>query len=127
MHRLPDKLFAVLLSVMLGLIPLQGAMGGFTSTLEQKGGEHQHQIDGHHSADVILMNDHAANPGCDNYNADAGCNGNNCSFGHCVSCLLALLPDFFFPTLQTATSKVIQTDSDLLNQTVSSLFRPPRA
>ncbi|MEW8052700.1 MAG: hypothetical protein AB2809_20255 [Candidatus Thiodiazotropha sp.] len=127
MHRLSRKLFAVLLSLLLGLIPLQGAMGGFISPLKQKGGEHQYQIEAHHEAGMIMMNDHAAELNCGQHSTDAGYDGNSCSFGHCVSCLLALLPDFFFPTLHTAVSIVIQTDSDLLNQTVSSLFRPPRA
>ena len=127
MRRLPHKLLTVLLSLLLGLIPLQGVTGGFTPPLKQKGEENHYQMEAHHDVGVVLINDQAAELGCENCNPDTVCNGNNCSFGHCVSCLLALVPDFFFPTLQTTASIVIQTDSDLLSQAISSHFRPPRA
>ena len=127
MRRFPEKLLAALLSVVLGLIPLQGAMAGFTSSLEQKSEVHQHQMGNHHNGGQVVTTEHGAMMDCENCNADTGCSGGSCSSGHCVSCLLGLLPDFSFSTLQITFTAVMQTHSDLVNQSISSLFRPPRA
>ena len=127
MRRLPEKLLAVVLSVILGLMPLQGAMAGFTTPIKQMGEVHHHQMGNHHDGSQVLDAGHSAMMGCENCNTDAGCSGDNCSSGHCVSCLLALLTDFSFSVHQTIASVVMQTHNDLVKQSISSLFRPPRA
>ena len=127
MRQLPKKLLAVLLSVLLGLIPLQGALAGFTSPVEQKEEGQHHLPQAHHSSDMVSMHDHAAEMDCENCNSDSGCNGNDCSSEHCVCCFLVLLPYFFFPENLTLASVVIQADSDLVRFSSTALFRPPKA
>lgn len=127
MCRLPDKLIAVLLSVVLGLIPLRGAVAGVTSTVNQTNEQHLHQMNVNHSSDVVLMDDHATTMGCEICNAHSLCSGSNCVSGHCVSCLLALLPDTLIPRHQISAIIIIQPDIDWGRQPTSSLFRPPRA
>ena len=125
MHRFSEKLLAVLLSVLLGLIPLQGAMAGVYS--QQDEDVHQHMMDSNHSNSMVIMEDHTVRMDCDECNTTILCNGNSCSSGHCISCILALLPEILIPTLQTSASIIIQSHTDLVHQPASSLFRPPRA
>lgn len=126
MHRIPGQLLAVLLSVMLGLIPLQGAIAGLSSSLEQTSKAHQHQMGNYHDVSQVSAADLGAMMDCENCNSDSGCSGDSCSSGHCVSCLLALLTEFSFSLRPNTASVVMQTHSALVNQRISSLFRPPR-
>lgn len=125
MHQLREKLLAVLLSVLLGLIPLQGAMAGVYS--QQDDDVHQHLMDSNHANNMVLMDDQAAQMDCDECNTITFCSGNSCSSGHCISCILALLPEILIPTHQTSVSIAIQSHTDLMHQPASSHFRPPRA
>ncbi|MES9861525.1 MAG: hypothetical protein ABW157_12415 [Candidatus Thiodiazotropha sp. LLP2] len=125
MYRLPKKLLAVLLSVLLGLIPMQGAVAGVD--YQQDGDVHQHLMDSNHSNIMVLMEDHAAMMDCDKCNTTILCGGNSCSSGHCISCILALLPEILIPTLQISVSIVTQSNTGLMHQPPSSHFRPPRA
>lgn len=125
MYRLPEKLLAVLLSVLLGLIPLQGAMAGVYSQKDDV--VHQHHMDANHSDIMVMMHDSATMMDCDECNTATLCGGNSCSSGHCISCILALLPQILIPTLQTSTSIVAQLHFEFMRQPASSLFRPPRA
>jgi hypothetical protein len=127
MCRFSEKLLAILLSVLLGLIPLQGAMAGLASLLEQTSEVQQHQMGSHHDTGQGSTVDHGAMMDCENCNTHTESCGDKCSSGHCVSCLLALPAGFSFSVHHTSTSLVMQTHCLLVKQRISSLFRPPRA
>ncbi|MBL3591192.1 MAG: hypothetical protein JMN24_15585 [gamma proteobacterium endosymbiont of Lamellibrachia anaximandri] len=122
MPRLSDKLLAVLLTLLLGLSPLQGAMAGFAASPDREGSVHQ-MSDMHDSGMVM---DQAAHD-CKQCSADDGCGGHSCSSGQCASCALALLPVFLLPTHLAATPVLPRADKGFVSQLSSSLFRPPRA
>jgi hypothetical protein len=124
MRKLHDRLLAILLSAILGLIPLQGAVAG-VYMLQDMAGE-AHPMNGHHDAARVSTAEHHTGMNCDACNLDSGCNGDNCSSGHCLTCLLALPGDFSFVIERTTPSPTVQSDNDLVKRHLSSLFRPPR-
>ena len=123
MYRLSEKLLAILLTLLLGLSPFQGAMAGFAASSDQEGGVHQMSDT---QGDMVMDIDPATHD-CEQCNADDGCNGHSCSSGHCASCVLAVLPVFSHPTNLSATPGLLRADDDFVSQLSSSLFRPPRA
>ena len=125
MRRVSEKLLAVLLTLLLGLSPLQSAMAGFASSLDQEGGVHQ--MANSHDGGMVMAADHVAAHDCEQCNADAGCNGHNCSSGQCASCALALLQVFSHPQNLIAVSVPLRADDGFVSQLSSYLFRPPRA
>jgi hypothetical protein len=123
MRQVSEKLLAVLLTLLLGLSPLQGVMTGFATSSDQE--KRVHQLADMHS-DKVMDTDHAT-PDCEQCNVDDGCTGLNCSSGQCASCVLAVLPDSSHPMDLTTTSGFIRTDGGFISQLSSSLFRPPKA
>lgn len=125
MRQSPNKLLAILLALLVGLIPFQSAMAGFADSFGQGDGIHQ-MADRHDGSQA--MADHVMAQDCEHCKTDAGCsNGHGCSSGHCVSCVLGLLPVLSVPTHQSAASVQFRTDDGFVRQLSSSLFRPPRA
>ena len=126
MRQSSKKLLAILLALLVGLIPLQSAMAGFADSFGQGDGVHQ-MVDTHDGSQA--MADHVMAQDCEHCKVDAGCsNGQHgCSSGHCVSCVLGLLPVLSFPTHQSAASVRFRTADGFVRQLSSFLFRPPRA
>ncbi|WP_295298584.1 hypothetical protein [Thiolapillus sp.] len=125
MRILQQKIIAVLLSLLLGLLPLQGAFAAET-------GGHQHGALSDISmtlvnADHDRMSDMAQD--CDQCEQDSCCSGSSCSVDHCVSCTLAavLLPDTSLALPSVAAIRLAGLESQISNSTLFSLFRPPRA
>lgn len=123
MRQSPKKLLAILLALLVGLIPLQAAMAGFADSFGQGDGAHQ-MADRHDGSQA--MADPVMGQDCEHCKADTG-NGHSCSSGHCVSCVLGLLPSLSFSTHQSATSVQFRTVDGFVRRLSSSLFRPPRA
>ncbi len=123
MDRLSEKLLAILLTLLLGLSPLQSAMAGFAVSSDQEGGVHQISVI---QGDMVMNIDHATYD-CEQCNADDGCNGHSCSSGQCASCVLAVLPIGSHPINFKATSKLLQKGDYFVSQLSSSLFRPPKS
>ena len=125
MRQSSKKLLAILLALLVGLIPLQSAMAGFADSFGLGDGVHQ-MADRHDGSQVLV--DHVMAQDCEHCKVDAGCsNGQGCSSGHCVSCVLGLFPVLSFPTQQSAASVQFRTDDGFVRQLSSFLFRPPRA
>lgn len=122
MRRMPEKLLAVLLTLMLGLSPLQGVMAGSASSLDQEKGVHQMSTQG----EMVMNIDHGSHS-CEQCHAGDGCNGHSCSSGQCASCALALLPSFSLPVNLTVVTLLLRSDQSSVSQYTSFLFRPPRA
>ena len=122
MHRLSERVLAILLTLLLGLSPLQGAESGFALSANQDGSVHQ-MADGH---DDCMDSDRTAAQDCGQCNSEAGCNGHSCSSGQCASCALAVHQVFSYHTNPTITSGFPRADDGIVKQLSSSLFRPPR-
>jgi hypothetical protein len=123
MHRLSEKLLAILLTLLLVLSPLQGVMAGITASSDQEEGVHQ--MAGMHG-DMVMVTDHVTD-NCVQSDANDDCTGHTCSSCQCASCTLALLPIFSLPTNHTATPVLFRADDGFVSQRSSPLFRPPRS
>lgn len=121
MCRLSKKLLTVLLALLLGMSPLQGAIAGFASSFDQEGSVHQ-TADRHD-----IATDHAAAQDCEQCNTEAGCNGNSCSSDQCASCALVVFTVFSYHTNLTAMPGLSRAYDGFVSQHSSSLFRPPKA
>ena len=124
MHQSSKKLLAILLALLVGLIPLQSAMAGFADSFGQGDGVHQ-MTDRHDGSHAMV--DHVTGQDCEQCNIDAGCIGHSCSSGHCVSCVLGLIPVRSFPAHPFAESVQFGTDDSFVRQVFFFIFRPPRA
>ncbi|WP_457669100.1 hypothetical protein [Thiolapillus sp.] len=125
MRTLQQKIVAVLLSLLLGLLPLQGAFAAET-------GGHQHDALSDMSMDTVnadsdQMPDMAQD--CDQCEQDSCCSGSSCNVDHCVSCTLAavLLPDTSLALPSVVAVKLAGQASRFSDSALFSLFRPPRA
>jgi len=126
MHRLSDKLLAMLLALLLGLSPLQGAMAASFAASGQ--GMAMHQM-----ADVddgaVATSDMASHD-CDQCNSGKGCGSQGCSSGHCASCLSCTMApplSFSLPTHPATTVTLPLENRGIVSRLTFSLFRPPRA
>lgn len=114
------KIFAILLSLALALLPMQSAFAGVFSL---------DQDDGHASHTMTDMQQTMSIPDCDNHtdcSAGNACGtSDNCPSGHCVSSLVGILDD---ATVSQYTSNQIEQVSlnySVLPQYANSLYRPP--
>jgi hypothetical protein len=123
MHRLPEKLLIIMLTLLLGLAPLQGALAGIFISTDQHVGMQQ-MPDSH--ADAMVM-DHSTSHDCVQNMDDKRCSGHSCSSGHCASCALGLTASFAYTAIFSSAPKSNLTDERFVSQTSSLLFRPPRA
>jgi hypothetical protein len=122
MHRLSEKLLAILLTLLLVLSPLQGVMAGNTASSDQEEGVHQ--MAGMHG-DMVMVTDHVTD-NCVQCDANDDCTGHTCSSCQCASCTLALLSVSPLPANSAATPILFRADDGFVSQYSSSLFRPPR-
>ncbi len=123
MHRLSEKLLAILVMLLLGFSPLQGVMAGIATSLDRQAGVHQ--MDGMHG-DMVMAADQADHK-CAQCNTDECCAGHDCASGHCAYCVLALPTIYAYQTNSPVAHVLIRADDGFVNQTSAALFRPPRA
>ncbi|MEN8180883.1 MAG: hypothetical protein ABFS39_20020 [Pseudomonadota bacterium] len=123
MHRLSENLLVILLTLLLGFSPLQGAIAGVASS-DQEGGTHQ-MADMH--ASMAIASDHATAHDCEQCNTDECCTGHSCSSGQCASSVLVVLTVFSYHIDVDAMPGMFLPDTSFTSQSASSLYRPPRA
>ena len=122
MYALHRKFIGVLLSLMLGLLPLQGVFAGETS------------MPMHDSMLAASMNDTMSHEpasqmsaDCDQCEQDSCCSGSSCDIHHCASCVFAAVlteSSAMLPLL--AAVPLLAFDPRVGSFTLSSLYRPPR-
>lgn len=123
MQILSERLLVILLTLLLGLAPLQSALASFANSSDQEDGVHQ--MEGMPS-DMTGVTDHDTHD-CEQCNVGNECAGHDCSSSHCTSCVLALLPILSFQASHTTATVLFPSDDGIISQLSSSLFRPPRA
>ncbi len=122
MHTLHQKSVAILLSLLLGLLPLQGVFAAEASMNTQGS-----------VANVSDMADmgHEQMPetaqACDQCEQDGCCNGDSCGIEHCASCALAaVLMDSAMVLPMPVKTDLMGLAPQTTSSTPSFLYRPPR-
>lgn len=123
MQTRPNKLVALLLSLLLGLLPLQNLFASDTMPMA-------HEMTSSMEADSMAGHpmDELADSDCDDCDAQSCCEQSSCSLHHCASCALSAVipPDSLFLERSSGTTLVGLQQSLPANRR-SSLFRPPRS
>ena len=123
MFRYSEKLLVIFLALLLGLSPLQGALAGVVNSFEQKENAHQ-MSDTHCAASMDVGNVSHDGTQCSTQN---DCHEQDCSTGHCASCVMAVLPEVSRISRSGDASDFPSFQSQFINSGFTSPYRPPRA
>ena len=123
MRQISGTLLAVLITLLLGLSPLQETIAGVSDSFDQ-------QADARQIADAIdsgiaVSSDYAVTQNCGQCNVDDDCFSQSCPT-KCATCALALPPIASHLTDPVTTPGMLPTDEGVVKQLVPSLFRPPK-
>lgn len=123
MQSLYKKLLVTLLTLLLGLSPLQGVMAELTSLHPPMG--HAHQL-------VDMQGDKGiedSQPFQDSgqFDTDTDSKHTRCSSGHCAACALVLTQTPILSTIYTSKPLLLQVRGHFASLPAASLFRPPRS
>ena len=124
MRQFSGILLAVLITLLLGLSPLQGAIANFSGSLDQR--EDAHQIADAFDGGMAVSYDFAVIQDCEQSSVDGGCFSHSGSTGQCATCALALPPIALHPTISNITPGMLRADEDIVRQLGTSLYRPPK-
>ena len=124
MCALHKKIIAVLLSLLLGLLPLQGVFATDSSMMHFQDAmvDANVGVDMNHEqlSDMVLE--------CDQGEQDSCCSGSSCDVHHCASCVFAAVPTVSSLLLSLPfASHLAIFESRITSFTPASLYRPPRA
>ena len=124
MRKFFGILLAALITLMLGLSPLQGAIAGFSDSFDQRG-DARLIADAIDSGFTVSSND-AIFQNCEQCNVDNGCFNQNCPPGECATCALTIPPVASNLTNPVTTPRMLPADEGVVKQLATSLFRPPK-
>lgn len=128
MSRATNKLLAILLSLSLGMAPLQGAFAALAATVGQQGvaGETATMVGCEDRMGAAQQSPQAACPDCvSQHESNSG--GHCPSGGHCAGCLSAVLLNTLIPVdNHVAGSHWQAADVAVTSFSTSPLYRPPR-
>ena len=118
----PNSAVAILLSLLLVLIPMQGAVAGVLFS--------DQSVD--HSAHSSMdMDNKVALSCCDGHtdcSSNNPCNADECSSGHCATCVVAgILGYSKVPPIISNQKIYFLSNHSILSKSLSTLYRPPRA
>ncbi len=123
MHRLPEKLLAVLLSLLLGIAPLRGLQADPVPHKKQGEGKHhvamvQEGVTS--SSSVVTTLD------CEQSTDDNPCANQTCSGALCALCGLTVPSSLSLAINLSGTPDFIAYDNRFVSYLSNGLFRPPR-
>jgi hypothetical protein len=123
MRQISGTLLTVLITLLLGLSPLQGAISGVSDSFDQ-------QADARQIADAIdsgiaVSSDYAVIQNCGQCSVDDDCFSQSCPT-ECATCALALPPIASPLTNPVTTPRMLPADEGVVKQLATSLFRPPK-
>ncbi len=125
MSRSPNRLFSILLMLLLAFSPLQSVLAGvdFHRAMEKGMSGMTHAETG-----GMSMQDHQGmSPDCQHCDEQSGCNQHNCTHTHCASCVPGLL-SFIQQTVTIAGSDSYSVLEPVFSSRFTSHpFRPPKA
>ena len=121
MHRLANKLLMILLTLSLGLAPLQGTFASFSGGCDHDGDMHQ-SVD--NDANSMMLITDQMGQDCPHCDAVADCTGQCSSL---LNVFAALLPDASYFVKSAVVSIPPTTRDIVVSQIPSLLFRPPKS
>jgi len=122
MMKKTNSAVAILLSLLLVLMPMQGAVAGLLFS--------DQSVD--HSAHLSMdMDNEVAMSCCDDHtdcSINNSCNADKCSSGHCATCVVAgILCNSKVPPITSNQKVYFSSNYPILSKSLSILYRPPRA
>jgi hypothetical protein len=123
MHSRSKKLLVILLTLLLGLSPVQGAMAELTSLAQPMG--HAHQLVDTQDDNGIDDNQPFQESG--QFDTDTGSTNTSCLSGHCAACAMVLTQAPILSTIYTSKPLLLQVTGHFTSPPSASLFRPPRS
>lgn len=123
MHRLSKKLLAIMLAILLGFAPLQGAIAGYVAVDDQPGNVH-------HPVSLQANMGMPVNPSAQDHEqcgTDLASMNHCCSSGHCASCAVGITQVSILSTINISEPLPIQVDDRFVSQPSTALFRPPKS
>jgi len=124
MHRLSKKLLTIVLTLLLGLSPLQGTMAGFAPSPDQ--GWSMDEMTDRHDGGRVMAADNAVQD-CDRCPVADSNTAHACSSGQCcASCIMAVTQASSQLKNMAASPELFRALDGAANQLSSSFFRPPR-
>jgi hypothetical protein len=124
MRKISGTLLTVLITLLLGLSPLQGAIAGISDSFDQQADARQ--IADATDSGIAVSPDYAVTQNCEQCDVDNGCFSQSCPPGECATCALTLPPIASHLTDPIPTPGMLPTDEGVVKQLASSLFRPPK-
>ena len=124
MRQFSEILLAALITLLLGLSPLQGAIAGFSDSFNQQGDTRQ--ITDAFDSGFTVSSDYAIFQNCGQCNMDNGCFNQSCPPDECATCALTLPPTSSNLTDPITTPRMLPADEGVVKQLATSLFRPPK-
>lgn len=122
MRRYSEKLLPIVLTLLLGLSPLQSVMAGLDASLNQ--GAEVAQMAGMQGA--MDMKADGKGMDCEQCGHDNGCAGYDCSSGQCGFCAAAIPQNFFTSSTPSSTPHFGHVKDGFESRLTFSLFRPPK-
>lgn len=123
MRTLHRKFVAILLSLLLGLLPLQGVFAGEAPMNARGSVVNMSGMTGMDHEKMLQMAQT-----CDQCDQDSCCNGGSCSIDHCASCALSAVLTGSSMNLPLEVKTSLSGFASLSpSSTLSFLYRPPRA
>jgi hypothetical protein len=122
MPRNPNKLVALLLSLLLGLLPVQNLFASDSAPKAHERTAHMERaVDGQ-------QRDRAASITCNGCDSGTCCKQNSCAFHHCAFCALSAIIPRESLVLGLATGMPVPGLGQRLPTNIhSDFFRPPRS
>ena len=123
MCSLSEKLLTVILALLLGLSPLQGAVAAMQDSPAQDMGMHQ-MVEQPDEQNTVTL--HQMSHDCQQHKGDRGCTSHASSCNQCASCVVGLLPVTTSNVTPTVTTGLRPFNDGLSTPHAPSLYRPPR-
>ena len=117
MHRRKQAV-AILLSLLLVFLPMQGAIAAVLSSDQPV--EHS-MMDMDHETAMSCCDGH------EDCTANNTCSANDCTSGHCATCVAGILGDSKIHLNISKPVNYVSPNHSILSKSLSSLYRPPRA
>lgn len=121
MMRKPSQSAAILLSLLLVLLPMQGAFAGILSL------DHSDEAMSHSMMDMDHETSISCCDGHEDCTANNTCSANDCTSGHCATCVTGILGDSKVSSNTSCQANYVSLNHSVSSKVLSSLFRPPRA
>ena len=121
MMRKPRQSAAILLSLLLVLLPMQGAFAGILSM------DHSDEAVSHSMVDMDHETSMSCCDGHEDCTANNICSANDCTSGHCATCVTGIVGDSKVSSNTSCQEKYVSLKHSVSSKALSSLYRPPRA